>query len=307
MLFSIVVPVYNVEKYIDRCVTSLINQTYKDIEILLIDDGSTDSSPELCDKYASSDNRIKVIHKTNGGLSDARNKGLEIASGEYVMFIDSDDYIELDACAKFAEFAKMGVDTLVGDAIVEGGVCSLINPKPLEGQVLSGYEYFKRAICYAEVPVVAVCYVHRREFLLENDLRFKFGILHEDEHFTPRMLLKSHGVCYTGIKFYHYVLRDGSITKNKDKRKNAHDLLETFDELEVLFRQIKDKKFKKRLLNSLAEKYFAMFLIAKLDRYGKTYIRKKFALRNAKKIKTIIKAWIFTICPKIYAKLRAVE
>ena len=147
----------------------------------------------------------------------------------------------------------------------------------------------------------------RHEFLLENDLKFKVGILHEDEHFTPRALLKAKSVCYTGISFYHYVLREGSITKNKDKRKNAHDLIETLYELESIYRKIEDKEFKKLLLNSLAEKYFAMFLIAKLDRYKKTYIEKKFVLRNAKRLKTRIKALIFMVHPKIYAKLRAVN
>lgn len=93
-LVSVIVPVYNVEKYLDRCVESIINQTYKSIEIILVDDGSTDQSPRMCDEWMNKDNRVKVIHKINGGLSSARNAGLEIMCGEYVCFIDSDDYIE---------------------------------------------------------------------------------------------------------------------------------------------------------------------------------------------------------------------
>ncbi|MBQ5852329.1 MAG: glycosyltransferase family 2 protein, partial [Lachnospiraceae bacterium] len=93
-MISIVVPVYNVEKYLERCVDSLINQTYENIEILLIDDGSKDNSGQMCDEYANKDSRITVYHKENGGLSDARNYGMDRAKGEYIIFIDSDDYVE---------------------------------------------------------------------------------------------------------------------------------------------------------------------------------------------------------------------
>ena len=92
-LISIIVPVYNVEKYLNRCIDSLISQTYQNIEIILVDDGSTDSSSEIVDGYLKKDNRIKVFHKDNGGLSDARNKGIEISKGKYLSFVDSDDYV----------------------------------------------------------------------------------------------------------------------------------------------------------------------------------------------------------------------
>ena len=95
-LVSIVVPIYNVEKYLKRCVNSLLNQTYKNIEIILVDDGSTDSSGAICDQYKPKDNRIVVVHKSNGGLSDARNTGIDMARGEYIAFVDSDDYIHED-------------------------------------------------------------------------------------------------------------------------------------------------------------------------------------------------------------------
>ena len=95
---SIIVPVYNVEKYLSRCIDSILNQTFDDFELILIDDGSPDHSGAICDDYAKKDNRILVIHKENGGLSDARNAGINIASGEYIMFVDSDDYISKDMC-----------------------------------------------------------------------------------------------------------------------------------------------------------------------------------------------------------------
>ena len=93
-LISVIVPIYNVEKYLARCVDSIVNQTYKNLEIILVDDGSPDSCPDICDVWKEKDDRIKVIHKKNGGLSDARNAGLDIAQGEYVAFVDSDDFID---------------------------------------------------------------------------------------------------------------------------------------------------------------------------------------------------------------------
>ena len=95
-LISIIVPVYNVEEYLPACLDSIINQTYTEIEIILVDDGSTDSSGEICDRYAKIDERVKVIHKSNGGLSDSRNVGIQVAKGEYIGFVDSDDYVEFD-------------------------------------------------------------------------------------------------------------------------------------------------------------------------------------------------------------------
>ena len=95
-LISIIVPVYNMEQYLERCMESIINQTYPTLEIILVDDGSTDRSPQLCDAYAKKDSRIRVVHKPNGGLSDARNAGLAIATGTYIGYVDSDDWIELD-------------------------------------------------------------------------------------------------------------------------------------------------------------------------------------------------------------------
>ena len=97
MLFSVIVPIYKVEEYLDRCVESLVGQTYSDIEIILVDDGSPDKCPAMCDAWAEKDSRIRVIHKENGGLSDARNAGLDVATGEYISFVDSDDCIEFDS------------------------------------------------------------------------------------------------------------------------------------------------------------------------------------------------------------------
>ena len=103
MKLSVVIPVYNVEKYLDKCVESIVNQTFKDLEIILVDDGSTDESGKMCDEWTEKDTRIKVIHKINGGLSSARNAGIKQAKGEYISFIDSDDFVEQDMYATMVE------------------------------------------------------------------------------------------------------------------------------------------------------------------------------------------------------------
>lgn len=121
MKFSIIVPIYDVEEYIDKCVNSLLNQTYKNIEIILVDDGSPNSCSEKCDQYSHQDNRVIVIHKKNGGLSDARNSGLRIATGDFIIFVDSDDYIEFDTCEKLLPFTEKTPQIIIADAIVEGG------------------------------------------------------------------------------------------------------------------------------------------------------------------------------------------
>ena len=102
-LISVIIPVYNVEKYLRRCIDSVINQTYKNLEIIIVDDGSTDNSSNICDEYTNKDSRVKVVHKENGGLSSARNVGIELAKGDLIAFVDSDDYIELEMYEKLKE------------------------------------------------------------------------------------------------------------------------------------------------------------------------------------------------------------
>ena len=303
MLFSIIVPIYNVEPFIERCIDSLIGQTYGNIEIILVDDESPDSCPRICDEYAARDGRIKVIHKKNGGLSDARNAGLETASGDYVIFVDSDDYVSKDMCENLAAFASAGADVLIGEATVEGGVCDLSHVNAAEHSE-SGAEYLKRAMLASKAPMAAWLNVYRREFLCSNGLRFKYGILHEDEQFTPRALLKADSVVLTGVDFYRYIIRDGSITTKKDKRKNAKDFYETCCELETVYNGLKDAELRAMLLDSLASKYLSLFESGDLSRYGREYLPAKFLKRVAQSGKTKSKVKLICISPRLYHLVR---
>lgn len=303
MLFSIVIPIYKVEEYLVKCVDSVCNQTYRDIEIILVDDGSPDNCPIICDEYAKRDARIKVIHKENGGLSDARNSGLDVAMGDYVIFVDSDDYIELDACEKFSYFTGKKHDILIGDAIVEGGVCDLSHVELDDS--MSGELYYKIALLKQKTPIVAWINAYRREFLIKNNLKFKYGILHEDVEFTPRVFLAARSIVCTGNFFYHYMIRDNSIMRQKDQRKNAVDLYNTCCEHEVRFRKIEDIELQKLLLDSLVRSYLSLFQGARLYQYGKEYIHKDFCLRNAYIVKTKLKSALFNLSPRLYWHINA--
>lgn len=145
---SIIIPVYNVEKYLERCIYSILNQTMHDIEIILVDDGSPDNCPEMCDGYARMDNRVKVIHKKNQGLGLARNSGLEVACGEYIAFVDSDDYIALDAFKEMYEYAKINyADTCLAGYYKDYGKDRIVRiTHPLAGLCIAREEIMKDLI-----------------------------------------------------------------------------------------------------------------------------------------------------------------
>lgn len=300
--YTFIVPVYNVELYLDRCVESIVNQMFSDFDVVLVDDGSTDSSGLLCDGWAKRNQCIRVIHKSNGGLSDARNVGLDEADGKYVIFVDSDDFVSENLCSIVDKFIELEPDVVVYDAIKSTGgfICHDIS---LVGKCLDGASFLKESLMKGEMPMAAVLYVYKRSFLIDHNLHFKKGILHEDEHFTPRALLLARKVVYSGEKCYKYEIRPGSITTKTDKRKNVSDLFETCKELKVLYEDIKDDKLKKLLLDSLVEKYLSWFYSADLYQYQNIIPQKSFVISNSKKIKTFIKSVLFVISPKLYCKI----
>lgn len=301
MLFSIVVPVYHVEKYLSRCVKSLIAQTYENIEIILVDDGGDDKCPEMCDHYAEADKRIKVIHKKNGGLSDARNAGLGIATGDYIIFVDSDDYIESDTCQKLLSFTIENPDIIIGDAVVEGGIDRLKHIS--ESSVLDGKTYLLKALEAGRAPMAAWLNIYNRSFLIKNGLKFKYGILHEDEQFTPRAFLNANRISLSGVKFYHYIIREGSITTKKNKQRNLVDFYTTCEELSRIYVKLKDKKLRDKLLNSLASKYLTLYVTANGYEYGKAFYHKSLVYKNSKLFKTRVQSLIYCISPRLYCKL----
>lgn len=231
MKFSIVVPVYNVEAYLDDCLASLQSQDFSDVEVICVNDGSTDRSREKLSEWAGKMPQIRVIDRENGGLSAARNTGLQAATGDYVVFVDSDDWVEPTMLSRLAEEAT-GEDMICfACRKSDSGATDTLIPEQNDG-----WSYYNHhALEHREVPFVCVwqrCY--RREFLEENNLRFREGILHEDNEFTPRACLKSKRVKVIPNVLYNYRIRSGSIMTTRGLR-SKESLITIGNELSELF------------------------------------------------------------------------
>ena len=210
-MISIIVPVYNIEKYLPHCVKSLLGQTYKDIEILLVNDGSGDGSGALCNSLAASDPKVRVIHKENGGLSDARNAGLNRARGEWILFVDGDDFLAENAVECLMAEARPDVD------FVQFGYCETedVRWSPPKDQranpvVCTDVGSMWRWL-YEKGGVAASSCTKLWNRQIFDGVRFQKGILHEDEELLNRVLPKCRKVVYTDLVLYGYVMRGGSI------------------------------------------------------------------------------------------------
>ena len=301
---SIIVPIYKVENVLKRCVDSLITQSLRDIEIILVNDGSPDRCPEICNEYAIQDGRIRVIHKTNGGLSDARNVGLLNATGKYILFVDSDDYIPANACESFYSHAVLDdLDVVAADFLKEnnGRRFPVVRKGVQPDIVVDGSVFLKKELKAGTMHMAACINAYRRDFLLENQLLFKIGILHEDEQWTPRVFLKARKVKYLNECLYYHVEREGSITHQPDRTKNAIDLINTVLELNGIYESLEDPELRELLYNYIVMLYLNAFYIGKLYRKAyKEYIDKAFLIKHARGLRNRSKTALFCINPVVY-------
>ena len=219
-LLSIIIPIYNVESYLDRCMESIVNQTYKNMEIIMVDDGSPDKCPKLCDEWAERDSRIKVIHKSNGGLSDARNKGIEIAVGDYLAFVDSDDFIDQNMYTAMIEAIERTDSEIAtcGRYVFRNGEKYEKHTSP-EEVVLSSFRALEELLRGGLVEEAAWDKVYKRN--LFEEIEFPVGEVNEDMPIMPYIIEKATRVVCTGKPFYYYCENPGSITHggyNEKKR-----------------------------------------------------------------------------------------
>lgn len=251
-LASVVVPVYKIEKYIENCIESLIHQTYENLQIILVDDGSPDKCGDICDAYAKQDSRITVLHKKNGGLSDARNKGAELASGEYLFFVDGDDSVSQDLVEKAvlcaekyeAEMVIFDYESIEEDterrdlyhfALPEDRV---INMKTVPELLL-------------KTPA-AWCRMYRKDFWDRSAIRYPNGLHYEDLATTPKFLLQAEKIAYVGDKpLYYYMLRDGSIMRSHDFERNYRDRTFVLNSLSAYFQSHGEENHYKKELEYL--------------------------------------------------------
>ena len=240
-MISVVIPVYNVEKYLAECVDSVLGQTYQDYEIILVDDGATDSSGAMCDEYAQKDGRIRVIHQPNGGLSAARNTGLSAAAGEFVYFLDSDDYIEPTALADLVSVAEQErADVVFFDGYVFYDECeedenafryerkasyAAQNGRAILPQLLKNEEY------RTAVPLM----LFRTDYLRMHALTFREGIIHEDELFTFLVYNADGRVAHCHKQLYARRIRPASIMTSSGALRRYDSMRRIYFELSKMY------------------------------------------------------------------------
>ena len=210
---SVIVPVYNVEKFLSKCVDSLIMQTYDNLEIILVDDGSTDKCPQICDDYKRKDSRITVIHKKNGGLSDARNYGLKKSSGDYIMFIDSDDWIDSDTISILVDnFKDNNIDIICYGMTIEYSDGRTYTKKISKEEVLSNESAIIALNTFKNMNVSACNKIFRKTIF--SNIEFPYGKYCEDYYVMYKLFYKSKKIKVLPINKYHYYQRVGSISKD---------------------------------------------------------------------------------------------
>ena len=241
---SVIIPVYNVEKYLDRCVQSVLNQTLKEIEVILVDDGSPDNCPQLCDEYVKMDNRVKVIHKENQGLGFARNSGMEIATGEYIAFVDSDDWIKVDMYEKLYRIGmKNNSDIVVGghsDFVNNNPVITKIHPlaRKIYKEKKEILEIRKNLFGHAPddktieaFPMSSCMSLYKKSFINENNLRFYKGIS-EDTIFNLDAYKDANSITFTEYTDYCY------------RKEGQNSITQTFSSDKILkYKQFLEKLF----------------------------------------------------------------
>lgn len=240
---SVVIPVYNVEKYLAQCVDSVLAQTWGDYEVILVDDGATDSSGAMCDEYAAKDSRIRVIHRPNGGLSAARNTGLDAVNGEYVYFLDSDDYIEPTALADLVSAAAQEqADVVFFDGYVFFDECE-------EDDTVSRYErkapyatengrsMLHKQLLEDEYRTPVQFLFLRKDFLDAHSLRFLEGVIHEDELFTFLVYNADGRVAHCHKQLYARRIRPASIMTASGALLRYDSMRRIYLELSQMYRQ----------------------------------------------------------------------
>ena len=286
MFFSVILPIYNVEKYLGECIDSVLKQSFTDYELILVDDGSKDGSPAICDEYAKKDDRIKVIHKVNGGLSDARNVGTSHANGEYIIYIDSDDFITSDDFLKdvyekaidtesdivLYKFSKFYDDTQKLDncTFTLDFVESITDPDELLNELVKKDAYYGMAWIKA----------FRREIAIKNNIQFEKGLLGEDMDWYFGLILCSDKVSAIDKSYIAYRQREGSITTSL-KLKNLTDFIYILEKWSERIKNADISDSKKTALMGALAKYYSNLLI--------TFVRVKDSQKkeSVKKIKAL--------------------
>ena len=289
---SVIVPVYNVEEYLEKCLDSLVNQTLKDIEIIIVNDGSTDNSQKIIDEYQSKYKNIKSYQKTNGGLSDARNYGINKASGEYLAFIDSDDYIKTDMIEKMYQKAKNEkLDIVVCNSIE-------IYPNDISIEKKSNLNYSADSIKnYLISPPMACTRLYKKE--LFKNISFKKNIFYEDLELTPKLVNYTKNIGFIDEGLYYYYQRTGSIMKQTEFNNKLLDIFgvlesnkkalmkEYPEEIEYMYISHLLRTATLRFLDYKNSKEFINRIIKTMKENFPNWYQNKYYKKSSKKMKII--------------------
>ena len=299
---SVVVPVYNTEKYIKKCLDSLVNQTMKNIEIIVINDGSTDRSEDIIIEYEKKyPELIKYFKKENGGLSSARNYGVQKALGNYISFVDSDDYVDRELFNNLKKYLDRKIDIIKFKTkkIYESGKIEIYDGPIFE--ICNGEEAFNRLCFTDKLLEPAWLYLYKREFWIKNKFEYSEGLYHEDFGLTPVVMINAKTVTSTNIYGYYYIERQNSIVKDKTKNtKKAYDLLKHYDNM---VESIEDKKYNIETINNLKQ-YYSNAIIRKLKELKSKEKRKyKKEIKSRKLVSNIKPKNIKQVIKKIVLKI----
>ena len=280
---SVIVPTYNIQPYVDRCVKSLLAQTYANIEIILVDDGSTDQSGAICDYYKEKDDRVVVLHKKNGGLSDARNAGLNYANGTWIAFVDGDDYVAENYLQRLYEAANS-----LRCPIAECDYLCVYGDIPPAEKGRTQYP-FPQAINAKEwlngsYSVIVCNKLYRKE--LFEQIRFPVGRVHEDDAVTYRLVYLAGSVAKIHDRLYYYRQRSGSITNLAFTDKRARDALAAFEEQRDFFDSNCEQEIASNCRAKLCLLLISYYLqgIQQLDLLGNSIDCKRYAKETFREI-----------------------
>lgn len=322
MKVSVIVPIYNVESYVRECIESIINQTLEDIEVILVNDGSTDRSIEIIEDLLTIHKNIILINKENGGLSSARNTGLSYATGDYVCFVDSDDYLHPNYLQfLYNEAVNNKLDVAVGGyckKLIDGSIIQVARKQELINLgVISGKNYLYNQLLIDDYQMEVWDDLYDRHFLVKYNLNFCEGLIHEDEEFTPKVFLLAERVKVIGQYGYIYRQRSGSIMSNLPTLKNIEGFNYTIDSLCNHFNNEKDEEIKvvlSLLINNLVKRNINKISIGNIT--DKTYLLRKMSHKSILKImnyskkntlKEYVRYKILFIFPNEYLKIRGLK
>lgn len=312
-LISVIIPIYNTQKYLKKCIDSVESQSYNNIEIILVNDGSTDSSEKIIQPYLQKYENIKYYKKENGGLSDARNYGIQKATGDYICFLDSDDYIDVNLFSKLQKYLDLDYDMIKYKLVKVDE--NYNETEKVDGPIFeekTGEEAFD-TLYYQDVMLQpAWLYLYKTKFWKENNFKYPVGKLHEDFALTSLIMLKAKKVASTNVYGYYYYQSSSSITRGNDQQKIMKRALDMLYHYDYMNEKIKEYNISKQTLENL-KIYYTNNIILKIEdlnkinqKYYIKEIKKRKILKNikARNFKQLLKKIILNINIRWYLKLR---